>query len=1167
MALSVTTDITEINAVDGEQVTVTATASDPTSTISWEQDTGAGYTEISTGNPLVKTMALGDGGSLIRAVAVAGSGQEYSLTDLNPWDVWLTINGGGVLDYVTADSISVTANSGSNDQKGYKSQPIPTGNIITFDATHQFENPVAGASTGSVGIRGALTAGGDTGYIAYLGCRYDLNRIELVMNGSAAYTVSGWDKEKPTRFVVTGDPKDTLHVSILQDGVEIYSNDFAMTLNHDEIYLVAYAGRYGTRTIVTNASLSVDVETAYSTPIPVSVSVPPVTEFDAIAKITYDVNVYVGGTDTDSNIGLEPGLCSWSTDDMSLGVLADNWITGISDKVDITVAGNYTQYSSPTLKLVRSKNIETILSAYGLKLTGSRIEIIEHCGTSSIVLFRGVVLNPRIVGNELSLPLSHVANYYNSQLAPRIGDNYSPLVFGRPDNVELQYVAPDDYEGDTIGDGLLPVWEVVLVGQDVIELVSVYDQTVLSLAEIIDYYQSGYHFKMSGSESLVGTTSITIVSPPDPVEMRFFPIPMNKKDGDGNNIFNVGDKITLIRTEYGKIYLPYGSDTQDAIDSLQYENNGQFFPFPSYIDSRVDYDDRIEILDADDIGTSYLKPISYGLDNGSANLTINYRENGFWTNLTPSIGTSVENFSRYNDRGDDFFEFPTIDFSLAGTSGDVYFAFVTKQTFKFDKDSIPDSIFPTGYIQYRKFTATSNLDTYEVRLDYKIVTVSGTYVISDGWFNMPNISGTTTGLIQDNRFPLYPANDDTNTRYRWLDLRGIAEYIDLFSEPIEDYEKVAGFTVYCIATFRANNNSGGAWDISGDIRIKQYFTTSSSYDTGKLYSSGSKGRNDINGTEITTTDEAYKSVLQLQNYSTYGITTPLSGWGLEYPSESLDGVIDSTISPISYSLKWQPENVDAKNLKIQLLKYTSGIGYINNSGLEDWESVLSMYNSGGYLLTAYDIAEDTYPDTKDIDPTRVYTDIGVTYANGNITITNTEQETYSSDYVTGVTDPELRKRLWKAGHLLYVNYGIKNSYPEKLGDINGIESEANAISYIEKQYGIAGITFSDDIVTLRKRYTAKIVISRKTAWDIIDSDGKLEIGQNLTFSFPNIATADTCSVVEVSTDVKTGRTTLTLQCVGDTIDSSENLTIVETATQPDIIEESGTGTTIYKEDI
>lgn len=891
-------------------------------------------------------------------------------------------------------------------------------------------------------------------------------------------------------------------------------------------------------------------------------------------KLDYIVRVFVGGTDTVSSIGLADGVCTWATADQTLGILTDNWVSGVSDSVDISVSGNYAKYSSPTVRIIKSKIVEATLNNYNLTLTGSRIEIIETDSATQmfpieLMLFRGVILNPKTTGNIVSLPISHMTNYYSTQLTPAVGDDYSPFVFGSSvKHVKLPVVPAEETTDTIIGDGLTPAFTVAAQSKNHLNILTVYDDGIITSFDMSTFKIKYPIVKITGENSLIGKI-VSILSPATsgPTEGHWgfgvTLIPMNAKDSEGVDFFPNGSTLILEGTKYDKIYTPYGSDF--VPDNLEVKTDGVFKPFPSYIDSRVDFQDegRIEILDVDNSGDSFVAP--YGVAQWSktdevAGLFGHTKvADGVFVSSGVTVG-SVE-YSDTTNLSDRETPQPA-NITISGINGGVGDKVYVVYEYPVRLGSnLPEALYST---MENRFEVNAAIGFARFLI---VKTISDRYFI-DTFVGNAVIGGD---IIDEMILPTQVLNDDSNENYRWENssLSGaLGKALEILDSVLNDYEKENVMIVKCAVEYV---HTGFVND-----EIKQYSKMAPaipvSYDTDEIYLSSVEGRGSITGTVITDTSTAYESTLQLQNFETMGITTPTttpailsSGWGLQYPTESLDNAIDPLINVRSLPLEYQASSVSTKDIKLDMLKYTAGIGHLDDKGRETWHDATNLYSGTGYIFDKNKI--DGRPTIVEINPIRIYPEIGVTYANGAISVGNVEQSVYDSSYVTGVSDPDDARNLWFAGNLLYTKYKIKNKYPQKLGDIKGIKNESDAIQYIKNQYKLAGVVIADNIVTLYSRFNASFVVSQEYIWEAISQYDSFTLGTPVRFSYPNIASGVSSLVTSYKPNPLTGKTSITVECTGDSIAVNEETLIIESGTQTNTIVESGTQTDTFKEEI
>jgi len=212
-----------------------------------------------------------------------------------------------------------------------------------------------------------------------------------------------------------------------------------------------------------------------------------------LLKVDYQVLVFVGGTTDIPAIGLLDGVCTW---DNTTGILAEEWWGVLSNSVDISLGGNYEVYSPTTIKILSTSSVEITLANYGLTLSGKRVEIHENSTLGTTIIRRGVIGHETVVGNNISLAVSHVVNKYNANLTPRIGDDYSHLVYGDgvddiPLTVDLAKTGATIAE---IGDKLYPSFFVTTNSEYSMQFRCAYDTTYVSEAQLQEFVDGSTYF-------------------------------------------------------------------------------------------------------------------------------------------------------------------------------------------------------------------------------------------------------------------------------------------------------------------------------------------------------------------------------------------------------------------------------------------------------------------------------------------------------------------------------------------------------------------------------------------------------------------------------------------------------------------------------------------------
>lgn len=296
-----------------------------------------------------------------------------------------------------------------------------------------------------------------------------------------------------------------------------------------------------------------------------------------------------------------------------------------------------------------------------------------------------------------------------------------------------------------------------------------------------------------------------------------------------------------------------------------------------------------------------------------------------------------------------------------------------------------------------------------------------------------------------------------------------------------------------------------------DLSVAGVYSTA---DADNLFAK-TTGRKDELDQPITTAIGMYKSVVRHQNLKTFGYSAPLGGWGLNEPSQTVvwsDIYDDSNvyggfgyagIPDIEIAKQYQKE-ITTDKVKDELLRAMWCLGSHHNGVMV--EKIFPMLEAFAAETTGIAIdygmikGEIT---ADDLNYSDVFAEVAIDYAydaatnkgSKHIAITNTENEAFLPDYVTGVTDILEAEELWKMGRAVYLAYGgVKNTYPNK--DQSIIKNEADAIEHIRQAYRWQG--YRGD--TVYKRYTATFTVDATK----LVADGIYQ-GSQITLTDPDIA--------------------------------------------------------------
>jgi len=662
--------------------------------------------------------------------------------------------------------------------------------------------------------------------------------------------------------------------------------------------------------------------------------------------------------------------------------------------------------------------------------------------------------------------------------------------------------------------------------------------------------------------------------------------PMNQKDGD-NELYLPADTSVVIKyTEATKIFTPYG--ITPAPDNIRYKKDGILYPFPSYIDSLQYFDDRIEVLDSDDSGVVFVEPLN------SYWSTVQEMEQVFGdTEYHKYIAGGFAFFNNHSTHASDVYTgasqygdqltsrvgatYSSSEMSIVGASTNVSssLAMSSCATYSVESPAEYSNLYITADVEMSDIfidgvqIENDAISTYTYHVEVRAITITNTN------YGAVDIAGLKfrydmAGNGDKNYFPTEVDNDLNNVRFRYeneshfgvspsMVLGYGVDLLSAFGFSEVDLRSPIKF-IYSV-TFEWDGRLTPTTDRTYSAKVPKMriaIASKEDYSVDDLYVVNASNEN-----SITSVADSYIDTCSRQNLTSLGFDAPAIGWGLELPSGDITEAVntaDITSNAPAVELVYSTNKTGTKQVKYDLLRYGNGIGHVDSLGLESWADISTMY-VGGVEITPYDITG--VPSVKTIDTNKVYTDIGVTHADGNIDIRNTEQGVYDSSYVEGVDSDNDKKALWFSGNLLYQKYNVKNEYPKVLANCRGV---VDAVEYIKRQYAVNGIVTGirdgEVYADMRKRFTISFTVPTEFA-----IENSLWIGKGITPILPSFGSGGTGIITGLSRSLKDGNVTITAEVVGDIIATTTSFVIIESGIQTDSIVESGTQDITYKETI
>lgn len=889
-------------------------------------------------------------------------------------------------------------------------------------------------------------------------------------------------------------------------------------------------------------------------------------------KVDYVVKLYIGGNTDIGSVFLSGGVCQWS---ISTGILEDNWWGNISSNVDVSSSGNYESYSPTKIKIVKSKIVEKTLNNFGLTMIGKRVEILEVSSTTRII-YRGVVDKLTEYGNTTEINVSHLVNKYSANLTSMYGSKYSTLVYGVDvDNVELTTGSTGD--GVTVGtlgsDKRYPYFRAshgTIFVDRLWSITSLYDISIVSVSDLEEFLSQSKYFLLESQNSVIATIDRSVTT--KEIDGKEYATvwadiqPYMYKTQNGENAILKDEIIAVKYVDFATVL--YTNNSSVGMGNV-YNSDG--VKIPEYIDYIEYNENSVNIIDANSRGFSFIEPertrwaneeemkAIFGeqyLSIGSDGVCFKHDQYGTIDSWDSSV-TNGDNIGYRKSTGGDISTATSTQTGRAFESGGGA-AMWTNFAVAYDIDNVSD--YETLYASMQCYI--DNVNGWiigDIFSTVRVKTIRKTHDVSYSENLQVITEDGEDYKVDDFILPNEVARDNENSSFLFKSygVTGRIWYsVDIMNGiPLEDYEKNNPMTVYYTVQLRHNTGITSAIPRTVDVtNMKVNVFSDVDFDLNDLYANNVTGKDGL-----FKISDIYNDVCKRQNFSCFGLPTPQQGWGIGDTTGDTGVAVNSTgilsTAPAT-EIKYKTDSTVTKDVKNDLLRFGCGIGFIDQNGLESWANLLSMYDSGGVNITAYDVIG--VPSANGLNSNRVYCDIGITTNKGSFTISNTEQGAvdYRSEYADGF-DSQTGKNLWLLGNILHKRFQVKNEYPKKLSEVDAVVDE---VEYIKNQYAIAGAVSVDGNAVLYDRYTLKINLP--TEFVIANDIWK---GSKILFSFPNIASGHTGVITGIGKDISDEIYTIAAEMVGGIIDSTETYEIIESGSQIDNIVESGSQETNYIE--
>lgn len=861
-------------------------------------------------------------------------------------------------------------------------------------------------------------------------------------------------------------------------------------------------------------------------------------------RLQYLVSIQTKTTLTDSTIGCTNGLIVLTDSEYApvptakRGILSTEWITPYGGSANTTQSGDIAQYTQWDIKLTSKPNILNRIDG----LIGCTITVHIYDGTV-IREVRGIISNTIDSQTEVILTCSPVSKFRECPVGVTV------LGSGL---IDLQEVSEDDIileiDGATAGFYATFLGTSNIYGE--VNLCSIrvdyaYPNSILQVQLYLAQKQA------EGCTFSIGKFAVTINA-----------IIGHTALGTTTGILlkcsfkNIGD--TRILEENGVIVLTISkkkfiADATSGAISL---------PQQAYSDG-LTINDSAVIISGDPIVFNRITPQSFSLVTPSKKPnwlypTINSTDfvtggYGFWTNGTGG-GPYLQDY--YSDGAiTDIFDnlYGTLYKTSATATSDSgsEILHIVRVSFPPMKQK-PKNLFLSMVIKAQATGIGNDITNFKPTfwIDYKY---GREYVQYD------TASMTRSAWEIDNDIPtLLDKPIDAERSFRWGDTNtSPSDYsgikLEIGQYITEDYMLQAGIDVYiCLYAGMTGFPITG---LNLDYRYHSFSLVSEEpLDTKSItYNAQASGNYTYN---------SYLKALKLQNWADVGWTPPPLGWGKGFPVESAElynyAQLDyqyGGIESIDTTIFGQFSDGDTTaDIKQDICRAVFGLGTVDSLGIEHLFKISDgLHHSEGTIYTISDIVDGKRYGVNPYPIEQLWTGIDLEWGNDGkkITITNTEQEGYSSSYVTGITSGATASILWDRFRYVYDSVHQKAICKKT---VKLLDSEESAIAYINGLLNLIGCYE----FTVFSRYKLTFQTSFYRGIDI-------ELGDRMGFSYPATGFVHRGFIESVTKDPIRGTCSIVAQMVGYEIGGYS--LIIEGVTGADTIIEGFTGVDTIKEGV
>lgn len=869
--------------------------------------------------------------------------------------------------------------------------------------------------------------------------------------------------------------------------------------------------------------------------------------------ITAGIKIYLNNGLTESTIGAESGIITLTeathsgivTEYLS-NILLQGWDSGCSSVVPLQTHPRPQTFSGGSIVLSNITGYYGKLEMYSADIKGARIERVHFLDGSEEVVSTHFISDVKVTTTSIALNLSGLQLSQNTTISTPIdGDTYYPVVFGSHE-YGVYNLNPDfeNAPSDTASN-----WKFIVVAVEKLSettskarlIVRPVDSS-LNPANYVLQYEDTHYFKVvsgSGGGDLIkigannsGGTDFSVLTYDNGTylgheiytdDASFWDdANVSRYSGIGETSPVIDENTTIIEViDRSKTFLSDQFAGFTATENTYYNKDKELLPGSSYSKSGNEItENNINIVDGvvDTLPSGFFDSIELNTDidvTTAVGASMSYVSDGMWVSVADASGYVINSTGDINNIIDsDINTGQVVEYVRASRNISPVRTALSYKVY----GTLDDALSLATYVRAK----IDSSDSENVQRDAELIFLAywedenSYYPVSEPQ-EMLRVSYTDTWLIEDVNFDFRNITDDisnvSDNRYHYDNYLNDADPInkvirgnETFTfDALGDFYKTKQPTGYVVIFYLRSEYSFDA----GESMTHRYEVDHLGFYRDQKNAEPETILSPVDGRPYDTFSEVINHMIKLRNWNLSGVSQPTAGWGLGEASVTVtDNASDTT--PVRTQITASADMETSK--QEEWLSWESwNMIYFNNDDTPAFSSILDKLGETGATHSFTVPTDCLVQDIQVFSDQDIFNTFTIEYDydaptgtyNKSITISNTGKSAYSTDYVTGVTDPTDAEAMWDDCKVLFDIVGAEKKLPDSRSKLKWIYNEDDAIQYINnclKMYGIKRFTGSPLGVYFETR---RIETSSHPMQDYYD----VSIGDSIEYTIPNVTDA------------------------------------------------------------